>query len=77
MHARVRDPPPGRPWVALSTSVGRPVDTLSLYLYKLLFIPSFDFPIALVSAIAVALLVVTLVVVTVMTRLLSRIGQVQ
>ncbi len=62
-------------WVALSTSVGSPVDTLSLYLYKLLFIPTFGFPIALVSTIAVALLVVTLTAVTLLMRLLGTIGR--
>lgn len=62
-------------WVALSTSVGSPVDTLSLYLYKLLFIPAFNFPISLVAAISVALLVATLVVVSVMMRLLGEIGR--
>jgi multiple sugar transport system permease protein len=62
-------------WVGFSTSVGTPVDTLSLFLYKLLFIPSFDFPLHLVSAIAVALLAVTLASVTVMMRLLSRVGR--
>jgi ABC-type sugar transport system permease subunit len=62
-------------WIGFTTSVGTPVDTLSLYLYKLLFIPPFGFPLALVSAIAVALLVVTLVSVTVMMRILGRIGR--
>lgn len=61
-------------WVALSASVGAPVDTLSLYLYNLLFVPSYGFPIALVSAIAVALLVVTLLAATVLTRFLGTIG---
>jgi ABC-type sugar transport system permease subunit len=61
-------------WIGVPTQVGTPVDTLSLYLYKLLFVPSFGFPINLVSAIAVALLVVTLVSATVMMRLLGSIG---
>jgi ABC-type sugar transport system permease subunit len=62
-------------WVGFETSVGSPVDSLSLYLYKLLFIPSFGFPLPMVSAIAVALLVVTLVSATVMMRLLGAIGR--
>ncbi len=62
-------------WVGFETSVGSPVDTLSLYLYKLLFIPSFGFPLPMVSAIAVALLVVTLVSATIMMRLLGSIGR--
>lgn len=61
-------------WVGFQTSVGSATDTLSLYLYKLLFIPSFGFPLPLVSAIAVALLVVTLISATAMMRLLARIG---
>lgn len=60
-------------WLGLSTSSGSPADTLSLFLYKLLFIPSFGEPIQLASAMAVALLVFTLVGATVMTRLLSKI----
>jgi len=61
-------------WLGFSTSVGSPADTLSLFLYKLLFIPSFGDPIRLVSAIAVALLVLTLVGTTVMVRLLAKMG---
>jgi len=59
-------------WLGLSTTVGSPADPLSLLLYKLLFIPSFGYPIQLVSAIAVALLVLTLVGATVMVRLLAK-----
>ena len=62
-------------WVGLTTSIGSPADTLSLYLYKLLFIPSFGFPLSLVSAAAVVLLSVTLVAATVMIRLLGSIGK--
>ena len=49
-------------WVGYPASVGSPVDTLSLFLYKLVFVAQYGFPIGLVSAIAVALLVVTLIV---------------
>jgi len=62
-------------WVGFSTSVGSPVDTLSLFLYKLLTIPSFNFPIGLVSAIAFSLLVITLVSATLLTRALGRISR--
>lgn len=61
-------------WLGFSTSVGSPADTLSLFLYKLLFIPGLGDPIRLVSAIAVSLLVITLVGATVMARLLAKIG---
>jgi len=61
-------------WLGFSTSVGSPADTLSLFLYKLISIPSLGDPIQLVSAIAVALLVFTLVGATVMVRLLAKMG---
>lgn len=61
-------------WVGYPTSVGSPVDTLSLYLYKLLFNPSFGFPIGLMSAIAVVLFIVTLVGAGIMFRLVKTIG---
>jgi multiple sugar transport system permease protein len=59
-------------WMGFSTSVGSPIDTLSLFLYKLLFVPGFGDPTRLVSAIAVALLVLTLVAATLMVRLLAK-----
>jgi multiple sugar transport system permease protein len=62
-------------WLGYSTSVGSPADTLSLFLYKLLFVPGFGHPIQLVSAMAVALLVFTLVGATAMVRLLAKIGK--
>lgn len=59
-------------WVGYQNSVGSPVDTLSLFLYKLIFVPLYGFPIGLVSAIAVALLAITLVVAFALIRLLGR-----
>ena len=59
-------------WVGYQQTVGSPVDTLSLFLYKLIFIPLYGFPIGLISAIAVALLLVTLVVALGLIRLLGR-----
>ncbi|MGH9920171.1 MAG: hypothetical protein ACRD6W_15060, partial [Nitrososphaerales archaeon] len=53
-------------------NVGSPVDTLSLFLYKLAFMPQYGFPIGLISAIAVALLAITLVVAFGLIRLLGR-----
>jgi multiple sugar transport system permease protein len=61
-------------WVGYPFAVGSPVDTLSLFLYKLLFIPSFGFPIGLVSAIALSLFSITLVGAAVLLRLLKTIG---
>ena len=59
-------------WVGYQTTVGSPVDTLSLFLYKLVFIPYYGFPIGLISAVAVGLLLVTLVVAFALIRLLGR-----
>jgi len=61
-------------WVGYQTAVGSPVDTLSLFLYKLLFQPSFGFPIGLVSAIALSLFSITLVGAAILLRLLRSIG---
>lgn len=61
-------------WVGFQSSIGSPVDTLSLFLYKLIFVPLYHFPVGLVSAIGVALLAVTLVVALGLIRLMGRIG---
>ena len=61
-------------WVGFQSSIGSPVDTFSLFLYKLIFVPLFHFPIGLVSAIGVALLSVTLIIALALIRLLGRIG---
>lgn len=61
-------------WVGFQSFIGSPVDTLSLFLYKLIFVPVYRFPIGLVSAIGVALLAVTLIVAFALIRLLGRIG---
>jgi len=61
-------------WVGFPTTVGSPVDSVSLYLYKLLFIPQFNFPIGLVSAIGVSLFGITLVAAAIMLRLMNTIG---
>jgi multiple sugar transport system permease protein len=60
-------------WVGYQNFVGSPVDTLSLFLYKLIFVPLYGFPIGLISAIGVALLAVTLVIAFALIRLLGRI----
>lgn len=61
-------------WVGFQSLIGSPVDTLSLFLYKLIFVPLYHFPLGLVSAIGVALLAVTLVAAFALIRLLGRIG---
>jgi ABC-type sugar transport system permease subunit len=62
-------------WEGYPTQIGTPVDTLSLFMYKLLFVPNLGFPINDASAIAVAMLALTLASVAGMTRLLGRIGR--
>lgn len=64
-------------WVGFQSFIGSPVDTLSLFLYKLIFVPLYQFPIGLVSAIGVALLAVTLVVAFALIKLFGRIGVTQ
>lgn len=61
-------------WLGYATTIGSPVDTISLYLYKLLFSSSLGFPIGLVSAIAVTLFGITLVGAAVLLRLLRTVG---
>jgi ABC-type sugar transport system permease subunit len=61
-------------WLGYTTTIGSPIDTISLYLYKLLFSSSLGFPIGVVSAVAVALFGVTLVVAAVLLRLLREVG---
>ena len=61
-------------WVGFQSIIGSPVDTLSLFLYKLIFVPLYHFPVGLVSAIGVALLAATLVVAFGLIRLLGRVG---
>lgn len=61
-------------WVGFQTTIGSPVDTLSLYLYKLIFIPAYGFPLGLITAVGVALLGGTLVAAYAMMRLLQRVG---
>ncbi len=60
-------------WVGFQNTIGSTVDTLSLFLYKLIFVPLYGFPIGLVSAIGVALLAVTLVFAFLLIRLLGRV----
>ncbi len=61
-------------WLGYTSTIGSPVDTISLYLYKLLFSSSLGFPIGVVSAIAVTLFGITLVGAAVLLRLLRSVG---
>jgi len=61
-------------WLGYTSTLGSPVDTISLYLYKLLFSSSLGFPIGVVSAVAVTLFGVTLVGAAVLLRLLKAVG---
>ena len=61
-------------WLGYTSTLGSPVDTISLYLYKLLFASGLGFPIGMVSAIAVTLFAITLVGAAVLLRLLKTVG---
>lgn len=61
-------------WVSSTTAVGSPVDTLSLFLYKLMFVPTYNFPIGLISAVAVSLFAVSLIAAALMLGLVKAIG---
>jgi len=61
-------------WLGYTTTPGSPVDTISLYLYKLLFSSSQGFPVGVVSAAAITLFAVTLAGTTVLLRLLKTVG---
>lgn len=61
-------------WLGYTSTLGSPADTISLYLYKLLFSSSFGFPIGMVSAVAVTLFGITLVGAAVLLRLLKTVG---
>jgi multiple sugar transport system permease protein len=61
-------------WLGYTSTLGSPVDTISLYLYKLLFASGLGFPIGMVSAIAVTLFGITLVGAAVLLRLLKTVG---
>ena len=58
-------------WVGFPQSVGSPVDSLTLYLYKLMFVPVFNFPVQYISALAISLLGVTLVTASALLKLLE------
>jgi arabinogalactan oligomer/maltooligosaccharide transport system permease protein len=57
-------------WLGYQQSVGSPVDTLSLYLYKLMFLPIYNLPSSFISAVAISLLVVTLLGASILIRLM-------
>ena len=62
-------------WLGYQNTLGSPVDTISLYLYKLLFSSSLGFPVGLVSAVAVTLFIITLAGAAILLRLLSSVGR--
>ncbi len=58
-------------WVSYP-QVGSPVDTISLFLFKLITTPSSSFPIGYISAASIGLLVATLGVTTVLLKFMSK-----
>jgi len=61
-------------WLGYTNTIGSPIDTVTLYLYKLLFSSSLGFPIGVVSAVALTLFAITLVGAAVLLRLLKAVG---
>jgi multiple sugar transport system permease protein len=61
-------------WLGYTSTIGSPIDTVSLYLYKLLFSSSLGFPIGVVSAVALTLFAITLAGAAVLLRLLKAVG---
>ncbi len=61
-------------WLGYTSTIGSPIDTISLYLYKLLFSSSLGFPLGVVSAVALTLFAITLVGAAVLLRLLKAVG---
>jgi len=61
-------------WLGYTTTPGSPVDTISLYLYKLLFASSQGFPIGVVSAAALTLFAITFAGAVVLLRILKAVG---
>jgi multiple sugar transport system permease protein len=58
-------------WVGFSAA-GSPVDTLSLYVFKLLFTQGASFPIAYVSAVAITLVAITLGITAALFKVFDR-----
>jgi len=61
-------------WLGYTTTIGSPVDTISLYLYKLLYSSTLGFPIGVVSAVAVTLFGITLIGAAALLRILKAVG---
>lgn len=61
-------------WISLPNA-GAPIDTVSVLIFKLLSIPTYNYPISYVSAIAIILLVITLSTTTVLYSLMKRLGK--
>lgn len=62
-------------WIS-TPQPGSPVDTLSLFLFKLLLAPTSSIPIPYISAVALVLLTVTLTGATVLFRLMRGLGKI-
>jgi multiple sugar transport system permease protein len=61
-------------WISLPNA-GSPVDTVSVLLFKLLFVPTYGFPISYVSGVAIILLIITFSATTVLYTLMKRMGK--
>ncbi|MGH9918321.1 MAG: carbohydrate ABC transporter permease [Nitrososphaerales archaeon] len=61
-------------WLGYANTIGSPIDTVTLYLYKLLFSSSLGFPIGVVSAVALTLFAITLIGAAALLRILKAVG---
>ena len=61
-------------WLGYTTTIGSPVDTISLYLYKLLYSPTLGFPIGVATAVALTLFAITLLGSAFLMRLMKAVG---
>ncbi|HXW36764.1 MAG TPA: sugar ABC transporter permease [Nitrososphaerales archaeon] len=61
-------------WLGYTTTLGSPVDTISLYIYKLLFSSPLGFSVGVASAVALTLFAITLVGALILLRILKAVG---
>lgn len=63
-------------WIG-AESLGTPIDTLSLFMYKLLIFPVYDSPFSYIAAISLTMLGISLVITVILLKISKRLGVVQ
>ena len=61
-------------WIG-AESLGSPIDTLSLFMYKLLIFPAYDSPFSYIATIALTMLVISLALTTVLMKVSNRLWE--